>query len=66
MSDIVKIGLAFVLIIGLLALGPWLVIWSWNVLFGTLHTIQFGFDTWCAVILLGTFFRANVSVKRKD
>lgn len=66
MRDIVKVGLAVGLIVALLALGPWLVIWSWNMLFGSLHLIEFTFWTWCAVILLGTFFRANVSVKRKD
>jgi hypothetical protein len=59
-----KVLFGIALIVGLLLLGPWLVIWSWNVLFGTLHTIQFGLNSWLAVILLGTFFRANVNVKK--
>ena len=59
-----KVLLGIALIVGLLLLGPWLVIWSWNVLFGTVHTIQFGLNSWLAVILLGTFFRANVNVKK--
>ena len=65
MSNVIKLALAVVLVIVLLALGPWLVIWSLNTMFPAL-AIEFTFWTWCAVIILGTFFRANVSVKRKD
>ena len=54
-----------VLIVALVLLGPWLVIWSLNTLFPVL-AIEFTFWTWCAVIVIGTFFRANVTVKRKD
>ena len=64
MSDFIKLALGIVLIVALLALGPWLIIWSWNTLFGTLHMIDFNIWTWSAVILLGTFFRANVSTKK--
>ena len=60
-----KVILGIFLIILLAAIGPWLVIWSLNTLFPTL-AIEFTFWTWCAVVVLGTFFRANVSVKRKD
>jgi hypothetical protein len=28
--------------------------------------IQFGLATWAAVIVIGTFLRANVTVKRRD
>lgn len=65
MSSIFKLALAIVLVVVLLALGPWLVIWSLNTMFPVL-AIEFTFWTWCAVIILGTFLRANVSVKRKD
>jgi hypothetical protein len=65
MSTVIKIALAFLLIVVLLAIGPWLVIWSLNTLFPSL-AIEFGLATWAAVVILGTFFRANVSVKRKD
>jgi len=65
MRDIVKILLGLVLILALLAIGPWLVIWALNVLFPVL-AIQFGLSTWFAVIVLGAFLRANVTVKRKD
>lgn len=65
MKDIFKIIVALVLVVVLLAIGPWLVIWALNTLFPVL-AIEFTFWTWAAVIILGTFFRANVSVKRKD
>ena len=65
MRDVLKIVVGIVLILFLLAIGPWLVIWALNTLFPVL-AIQFTFWTWCAVVVLGTFFRANVSVKRKD
>ena len=64
-DSIVKVVIGIALIVLLLAIGPWLVIWSLNTLFPVL-AIQFTFWTWCAVVILGTFFRANVSVKRKD
>ena len=61
----IKVALGIFLIILLAALGPWLVVWSLNTLFPTL-AIEFTFWTWCAVVILGVFFRANVTVKRKD
>ena len=54
-----------VLIVIIVIFGPLLSIWALNTLFPVL-AIQFTFWTWCAVVVLGTFFRANVSVKRKD
>jgi hypothetical protein len=63
MSDVFKLVLGIVLIVFLIALGPWLVIWSLNTLFPVL-AIQFTFWTWCAVIVLGTFLRGNVSIKK--
>ena len=61
----IKVALARALIVLLAALGPWLVVWSLNTLFPVL-AIEFTFWTWCAVVILGVFFRANVTVKRKD
>ena len=61
----IKIVLAIAVVVLIAALGPWLVVWSLNTLFPVL-AIEFTFWTWCAVVVLGTFFRANVSVKRKD
>ena len=64
-DSILKVALGIALILVLLAIGPWLVIWSLNTLFPLLAS-EFTFWTWCAVIVIGTFFRANVTVKRKD
>ena len=64
-DSMIKIVLAIALVLVLLAIGPWLVIWSLNTLFPVL-AIEFTFWTWCAVIVIGTFFRANVTMKRKD
>lgn len=60
-----KLILGMVVIAVLLAAGPWLVIWSMNTLFPVL-AIEFTFWTWCAVIILFSAIRANVSVKRRD
>jgi len=53
------IGLAVLVI----AIGPLLTIWSANTLFPSLG-IPYSIETWFAVIVLGAFFRANVSVKK--
>ena len=65
LDSILKLALAIALVVVIMAIGPWLVIWSLNTLFPVL-AIEFTFWTWCAVVIMGTFFRANVSVKRKD
>lgn len=51
------------LVIVLLAIGPLAVIWAWNTLFPTV-VVQYSFWTWLAVVILGAFFRANVSIKK--
>ncbi len=65
MSDFIKIVTAIVLIVILIAAGPLLVIWALNTVFPAL-AIEYTFWTWLGVLILGTFLRANVSVKRKD
>ncbi len=60
----IKVILAVALILFLLIIGPFLVLWSWNVLFGASLLIPYTFETWCATVLIGTFLRANVTVKR--
>ena len=59
-----KIVAIVALVIFLLIIGPVLIIWSWNTLFGAALLIPFTAETWAAVVLLGTFLRANVTVKR--
>lgn len=56
---------AVVLVIFLIIIGPIITIWSLNTLFPVL-AIPYDIWTWVAVIVLGAFLRANVSVKRKD
>ena len=62
-----KTILTIVSIIALAALvvivGPILTIWSANTLFPSL-AIPYTIETWVAVIILGAFFRANVSIKK--
>ena len=48
----------------LIVIGPVLTLWAWNVLFGSLYTIPLTFETWIAVVLLGSFFRATVKAGR--
>ena len=64
-DSIIKVTLAIALVVVIMAIGPWLVIWSLNTLFPVL-AIEFTFWTWFAVVVMGTFFRANVTIKRRD
>ena len=56
------IGIIALLII-LVVIGPIVVIWALNTLFPIL-AIQMTFYTWLAVVILGAFLRANVSIKK--
>ena len=51
------------LIVVILVFGPFATIWAANTLFPVL-AIPYTWQTWLSVILLGAFFRANVSVKK--
>jgi len=53
-----KIILIVALAIALIVLFPFAVIFSLNTLFPVL-AIPSNFDTWCAVIVLGMFFRGE-------
>jgi len=57
------VGVVLLLIV-LVVLGPWVVIWAWNTLFGPVYTIPYTFWTWLAVLIIGTFIRSDVKVKR--
>ena len=54
---------AAVLIIALIAAGPLLVIWSINTLFPVL-AVPYTIWTWLAVLILGTFLRGEVRLKK--
>ena len=51
------------LVLAYIVLAPLAVIWSMNMLFPVLN-IPANFDTWCAIIVLGTFVRSTVTVKK--
>jgi len=51
------------LVILLLVVGPLLTIWAANTLFPAL-AIPYSMETWFAVVVLGAFFRANVTVRK--
>ena len=63
MNKLATIVLMIILVIVLIAIGPIVVIWALNTLFPIL-AIQFTFYTWLAVVILGAFLRANVSIKK--
>ena len=64
MKSIIAVVALIVLAIVLIIVGPLLTIWSANTLFPSL-AIPYSFETWLAVIILGAFFRANVTVSKK-
>lgn len=55
---------AFVIFV--IVVGPLLTLWSWNQLFGQAHPLDYSLMNWLAVVILGAFFRANVSIKKKE
>jgi|APCry1669189034_1035192.scaffolds.fasta_scaffold13215_7 hypothetical protein len=60
-------ALAFIItLLALVILGPWVVIWAWNTLFGPVYTIGYTFWTWLAVLIIGVFIRSDVKVTKKS
>jgi hypothetical protein len=62
MTDFIKIALAIVLIVALVAIGPLLTIWALNTLFPVL-SIPYAIETWFAVVLLVGALKARITVK---
>jgi urea transporter len=58
-----KAILGISIIVLLVVVGPLATIWAANTLFPAL-AIPYALETWFAVILLGAFFRTNVSIKK--
>lgn len=54
--------LMLLLVIAVIVLMPLAVIWSVNMLF-PVAAIPVSFDTWCAVVVLGMFFRGEAKFK---
>jgi hypothetical protein len=65
MSKLIGVLFAIALVVLILAIGPLATIWSANTLFPSL-AIPYTIETWLAVIILGAFFRANVSIKKAE
>jgi hypothetical protein len=63
MKSIVTVLGLVALVVAVVIVGPLLTIWAFNTLFPA-AAIPYDFYTWLAVIILGAFFRANVSIKK--
>jgi len=59
------IGL-IVLFVLLAIISPILTIWAWNTLFGAYVAVELTWKTWCAVILLGAFFKTTIQRKKAE
>jgi hypothetical protein len=60
---ILVVGFA-ALIVAIIVLGPFLVIWAWNTLFGPIYAIGYTVWTWLAVLIMGAFIKGSVTVKK--
>jgi hypothetical protein len=58
-----KILAIIALVLVVVLIGPFLTIWAFNTLF-PMVAVPFNLSTWFAVVVLGAFFRANVSIKK--
>jgi hypothetical protein len=65
MSKLIAVLGAVALIIGLFLIGPILVIWALNTLFPVVN-IDYTWQTWVAVIVIGAFISPNVKITRKS
>jgi hypothetical protein len=54
-----------VLLLAAVILGPWVVIWAWNTLFGAAYPVAYTFWTWLAVLIIGVFIRSDVKVTKR-
>lgn len=63
MSNLIKLIGALGFIVFMIAIGPLLTIWAMNTLFPVV-AIPYTLSTWAAVVILGMFVRAKVSVKK--
>jgi len=63
MSKLITLLTMIALIIVIVAIGPLATIWSFNTLFPSLN-IPYTIETWIAVVIIGAFIRAKVSIKK--
>ena len=57
-----KILFYVALVLFVVVAAPFASIWALNTLFPVL-AIQYTLETWAAIVLMGMFFRANITVK---
>lgn len=58
-GGIALITLTLILVI----VGPLITLWGWNQLFGDIKYLEYSFENWLAVGLMGIFFR-GVKIER--
>ncbi len=63
MSD-TKMWVMIVVAIVLIVIGPWIVIWAWNTLFGAHVAVAYSIETWFAVMVLLGAIHSPVSVRK--
>ena len=59
----IKLILAVLFIVFLIVVGPLLTIWALNTLFPVL-AIDYTWQTWLAVVIIGGLFKSSVSIKK--
>ena len=59
---ITLLGLIAVVVV-VIVIGPLVTIWAFNTLFPTI-AVAYTLETWVAVVIIGAFLRANVSIKK--
>lgn len=64
MTKLITLLFMIAVIIVLIVIGPLATIWALNTLFPVL-AIPYDIYTWVAVIILGAFVRAKVSIKKE-
>ena len=63
MGKLVTLVFMIALIIVVVAIGPLATIWAFNTLFPSLN-IPYTIETWVAVVIIGAFTRAKVSISK--
>jgi hypothetical protein len=66
MKSALTILMAAAFFIVLFLIGPLAVIWSWNTLFGAVHSVPYSIDTWFAVLIIGMFVRGEIHLTKKQ
>jgi hypothetical protein len=60
-----KMLVLIVVLVVLIVIGPWIVIWAWNTLFGAHVAVAYSIETWFAVMVLLGAIHSPVSVRKK-